>query len=171
MHIGSPQSALYVSLWPHSEILGFVPSKVDVQDINTDSGSSRTGAYILASDTSFLPGPRPGRGHGALQKDDNGGQVVVPSAHTLLEAYIRLSAAYRYESHGAFYMSMINYVVEYIDTDGLLNVGLLPEPCRLFWDELKKYQLSLWELCDQFEANIAASKLGVGHDSNVEMGA
>ena len=58
--------------------------------------------------------------------------MIVLSAHTILEAYIRLSAGYLNESHGAFYLSMVAYVERYIDADSLLNDKLLPEPGRVF---------------------------------------
>ncbi|KAI8949881.1 hypothetical protein F4801DRAFT_551381 [Xylaria longipes] len=166
MHLGSPRSAVHVSLWPHSEILGFVPNAGIPGSIGTGTDPRRrTAPYILASDTSLLPGPRLGRGNGALSKGV--GRIVVPSAQTLLEAYIRLSTRYLHESHGAFYMSMIIYVEEYIEPDGFLNTALLSEPCRVFWHGLKKCQLSLWELCDQFKVNIASRAQNVGRKPGV----
>ncbi|KAI0409833.1 hypothetical protein F4802DRAFT_542242 [Xylaria palmicola] len=150
MHIGTSRPVVYVSLWRHSEILGFSPD-VNVRKEGLVLEGHALGSYVLASDTTCLPGPRAGRGHGALST--GGGQVIVPSAHTMLEAYIRLSAAYRH-SHGAFYMSMIIYVEEYIDADGFLDDTLLSEPGRTFWQGWKKAELSIWELCRQFEANL-----------------
>ncbi|KAI1127342.1 hypothetical protein F5Y10DRAFT_266153 [Nemania abortiva] len=154
MHFGTSQPAFYVSLWPHSQILSFAP-EANILSEDLVPGARVLGPYVLASDTSVLPGPRAGRGHGALSK---GGRVIVPSAHTLLEAYIRLSAAHLNQPRGPFYLGMITYVDMYIDADGLLDETLLPEPCRVFWRDWKKDELSMWQLCDQFKATLEAER-------------
>ncbi|KAI1332869.1 hypothetical protein F5Y16DRAFT_356838 [Xylariaceae sp. FL0255] len=165
MHLGEPASELYVSLWPHSEILGFVPEANSPACMTIERHP--TGLYISASDKSMLPGPRPGRGHGALS--EGGGQVTVPSSHTMLEAYIRLSAAYLDESHGPFYLSMITYMEEYVAADGLLDEKLLSRPAQTFWQGWQQSQLSMWGLCRRFKTDLEAEGHFHCEDSGVEL--
>ncbi|KAI1175615.1 hypothetical protein F4777DRAFT_549271 [Nemania sp. FL0916] len=165
MHLGAPASELYVSLWPHSEILGFIPEpKIPAR---TAIEKHPTRLYISASDKSMLPGPRLGRGRGALS--EGGGQVTVPSSHTMLEAYIRLSAAHLDNSHGAFYLSMITYMDEYVAADGLLDEKLLSEPAQTFWQGWQQSQLSMWGLCRRFKSDLEAERHVHSVDSGVEL--
>ncbi|KAI1109640.1 hypothetical protein F5Y14DRAFT_455810 [Nemania sp. NC0429] len=161
MHLGTPASKLYVYLWSHSEILGSVPeAKIPVR---TAIEKNPTRLYISASDKSVLPEPRPGRGRGALS--EGGGQVIVPSSHIMLEAYIRLSAAHLDGGHGPFYLSMITYVEEYIAGDGLLDEKLLSEPAQTFWQGWQQGELSMWGLCRRFTSDLEASQLLTIHQS------
>ncbi|KAF6832202.1 hypothetical protein CPLU01_06301 [Colletotrichum plurivorum] len=91
--------------------------------------------FLLASDRSSLPPWRPGRSSGVFE---SGGQpMVVPKAHVLLEAFLRLYVRDAGRRVGAFAMPMIGYVETYVDGDGLLDVGELPEPLRSSYAELR----------------------------------
>ncbi|CAJ2506277.1 Uu.00g004070.m01.CDS01 [Anthostomella pinea] len=166
MHIG--MSGVYVILWPHSTILWSFPSPSHINLECKQDDPHASLRYVLASDTSVLPGPRLGRGRGAFSKD--GGHVVVPSASTMLEAYIRLTSAYRGQTD-TFYLSMITYVEEYIDADGLLDDTLLSEPCRAFWRGLKNGQRGVRELVDELQLSLGDGDNDTGSSDDSELAA
>ncbi|KAI2610613.1 uncharacterized protein GGS25DRAFT_518912 [Hypoxylon fragiforme] len=143
MHIGT--SELDVSIRARSKTLWFIPPVPENLYSDTRPQDSR---YIFASDDSILPPPRHGRGRGAFSKE--GFPVVVPTAHTMLEAYMRLSIAHR-DEYGGFYISMMAYVAQYIDADGLLNDTKLPESCREFWHDFKLGQRRTREMMDELQ--------------------
>ncbi|KAI1647084.1 uncharacterized protein F4817DRAFT_316177 [Daldinia loculata] len=156
MHLGT--SEVDVSIRTHSETLWFIPPPP--QDIFSNA-RPQASRYIFASDDSILPRPRHGRGHGAFSKE--GFPVVVPTAHTILEAYMRLSIAHR-EQYSGFYLGMMTYVAEYIDADGLLDDTQLPESCRKFWHDFKDGQRQtremMNELQDYFDKESAEKRRG-----------
>ncbi|KAK1687647.1 hypothetical protein BDP55DRAFT_630300 [Colletotrichum godetiae] len=90
--------------------------------------------FALACDRDVLPPWRPGRGTGAFQSSNS--SVIVPRAHVLLEAYLRLYALGSGKPVGSFAMAMIAYMEEYVDDDGLLDSSQLPEPIKSFYKEL-----------------------------------
>ncbi|KAI1203716.1 hypothetical protein F5X97DRAFT_318366 [Nemania serpens] len=139
-HMHIHEQDVSVSLRAHSETLWFAP---------TPGGADPAwrSYYISASDTS-LPKPRPGRGHGALSPD--GLEVLIPRAHVLLEAYIRLASAFR-DNFANFFLSMVNYMEEYVEPDDLIDDNLLSKPCRDFWDETKKGRRPVIELVNQLQ--------------------
>lgn len=65
-------------------------------------------------------------------------EVIVPKAHILLEAFLRIYARDSGKRVGSFGMAMIGYIEEYVDDDGLLDVNRLPEPLKSFYMELKR---------------------------------
>jgi len=108
---------------------------------------------ILASD-SHLPSPRPGRGHGAFRTDSS--PVFIPSAHRLLEAYIRLLARASPENpHFYHWMGMINYVEEYVDGDGYLNEASLEPRCREFYSGMKSGKIPVRALMKDLKASFS----------------
>ncbi|WQF89777.1 hypothetical protein CDEST_14791 [Colletotrichum destructivum] len=92
--------------------------------------------FTLASDEASLLPWRPGRGSGVFKPDS--GPVVVPKAHVLLEAFLRLYARDSAKRIGAFSIAMIGYVEQYIDDDGLLDASRLPEPLRTSYMDLRQ---------------------------------
>ncbi|KAI0153188.1 hypothetical protein GGR57DRAFT_148229 [Xylariaceae sp. FL1272] len=162
MHLGTPASEIYVALWPHSVLLAFVPEANNSGESDVP-GSQFISPYISATDTSKLPPRRLSRGRGVFSK--GGGEVTLPSSHTLLEAYIRLASAYL-DGPGPFYLSMITYVDEYIEEDGLLDEKLLSGPARKFWKGWQQGQLSMWGLCRGFTTDLEAEER---EDSGVEL--
>lgn len=91
--------------------------------------------FCLASDRTTLPPWRPGRASGAFQPGHH--PVLVPRAHVLLEAFLRLYARDSDKKIGSFGMAMISYVEEYVDDDGLLDAEQLPEPLRTLYGDLR----------------------------------
>jgi hypothetical protein len=123
-------SEMTVSIYTQSSTLWFLPS-LELKQI---TGSPD---IILASD-SRLPPPRPGRGHGAFQAGPF--PVYVPTAHRLLEAFVRLVAGSHEGRYRYFGLAMITYIEEYVDADGLLEEARLGNRCREFYSELKSEQ-------------------------------
>ncbi|KAI0905540.1 hypothetical protein F4823DRAFT_133966 [Ustulina deusta] len=148
MHIQGPE--VDVSLRAHSETLWFIPPP------NNPSGSKRemvakpNPCYLEASSPE-LPPWRHGRGHGAFSS--HGSPVLVPRAHVLLEAFIRLASAFR-EDYCHYFLNMITYMSEYPFTDGLINIDLLSEPCRSFWDGRKQGKLTVRQLMDNLQRDL-----------------
>ncbi|KZL64598.1 hypothetical protein CT0861_05999 [Colletotrichum tofieldiae] len=133
-HLHVDESEVTVGLYPHSETLWFLP--VFDSSLLCPEASKLPPHFILASDQTFLPSWRPGRGSGAFKSGS--GPVVVPKAHVLLEAFLRLYARNSGKRIGAFGMAMIAYVEQYIDDDGLLDVSQLPEPLKTSYVELRQ---------------------------------
>ena len=149
-----------VSLRAHSETLWFAPAP-------GGPDPAWKSYYISASDPS-LPGPRPGRGQGAFSSD--GPEVLIPRAHVLLEAYIRLTSYFR-EDFASFSLSMVNYIEEYVKCDGLVDDRLLSRHCRTFWDEIRKGQRPVRELVNELQLALGdAPNLESNDSSNASKG-
>jgi hypothetical protein len=92
--------------------------------------------FILASDRSALPPWQPGSGGESYQPDSY--PVLVPVAHRLLEAIMRLYARHSGVTHlGSYFWTMIVFMQRWVDEAGRLNVEQLAEPCRTFYKERK----------------------------------
>ncbi|KAI1473323.1 hypothetical protein K445DRAFT_311082 [Daldinia sp. EC12] len=156
MHLGI--SDVDVSIRAHSDTLWFIPPpSEDVLGYENALTRNKASRYILASDDSILPRPRPGRSRGVFSKD--GFPVIVPTAHTMLEAYMHLAIAYR-EEFGAFYLGMMTYVVEYIDGDGLLDDTQLPQECRKFWHDLKESRRQTRDMMNELQDYFNGERAG-----------
>lgn len=64
--------------------------------------------------------------------------VIVPRAHILLEAYLCLLGRDNGKRAGSFSMAMVDYMLEYVDDDGYLEVEKLSEPYRALYRRLRK---------------------------------
>ncbi|KLU91866.1 hypothetical protein MAPG_10815 [Magnaporthiopsis poae ATCC 64411] len=125
-------SDITVGLFPQSETLWFLPP-ID-SALLSPAGDKLPCQFTLASHQSTLPPWRPGRGAGVFKPGHH--PIVVPRSHILLEAFLRLYARNVGKRIGSFGMAMIGYMEGYVDDDGLLDAGLLPEPLRGFYKEL-----------------------------------
>lgn len=135
-HVHIDGSEVTVGLYPQSETLWFLPQLdtsllVDIQHKKLELPQY----FCLASDKTILPPWRPGRGSGAFQSGYQ--PVIVPKAHVLLEAFLRLYARDSGKKIGSFGMAMISYMEEYVDEDGLLDSDQLPEPLHTFYRDLR----------------------------------
>ncbi|KAI1284406.1 hypothetical protein F5Y07DRAFT_393375 [Xylaria sp. FL0933] len=148
MHIEG--SEVDVSLRAHSETLWFIPPP---KNPSTSKGevAAETKRHYLEASSPELPQWRPGRGHGAFSS--HGSPVLVPRAHILLEAFIRLASAFR-EDYCNYFLGMITYMSEYPFRDGLINIDLLSEPCRSFWDGREQGRLTVRELMDNLQRDL-----------------
>ncbi|CAG8979806.1 hypothetical protein HYALB_00011256 [Hymenoscyphus albidus] len=115
-------SEFTVSLYEQSTTLWVLPSLTQ---------STQSVDIISASD-SRLPTKRPGRGHGRFRNTTF--PVQIPTAHRLLESYVRSIAIARRGSYVGFFLDMITYVEEHVDGDGLLDVSGLEGRCREFYE-------------------------------------
>lgn len=143
LHI-EDESDFNVGLYPQSDTLWFLPpldegslvSTVNARDVVDAVACPKIPPYFCrASDNTILPLWRPGRGDGVFETGYHA--VLVPRAHVLLEAFLRLYARDVGKRIGSFAMSMITYMEEYVDDDGLLDSELLSEPLRGLYKELR----------------------------------
>ena len=130
-HVHIEASDVTVDLYRQSETLWFLPP-LDLRLPKCELPPH----FVLASDQTVLPPWRPGRGSGVFKSSRH--PVVVPKAHVLLEAFMRLHARDAWKRVGTFGMAMIAYVQLYIDNDGLLDTSQLPELLKTFYAELRK---------------------------------
>ncbi|TQN64885.1 hypothetical protein CSHISOI_10529 [Colletotrichum shisoi] len=136
-HFHLHDSDVTVGLYLHSETLWFLPVLDSSLLCPPCPDTSKLPPHLtLASDDASLPPWRPGRGSGVFKPDS--GPVVVPRAHVLLEAFLRLYARDSAKRIGAFAIAMIGYVEQYIDDDGLLDASRLPEPLRTSYMDLRQ---------------------------------
>ena len=110
---------------------------------------------ILASD-SRLPVARPGRGHGRFKVDTF--PVHIPSAHCLLEAYLRLVLKAQGPDYECFWMSMEIYIEEYVDRDGYLDENALDSRCRRFYAAFKACERPISEVLAERKASPLAAE-------------
>lgn len=83
--------------------------------------------------------------------------MCVPSAHCLLEAYIRLIASTHGRAYEYFWMAMLTYIEEYVDGDGLLDEANLDTRCRVFYQGLKSCERPVATLLEELEASFVKS--------------
>ncbi|KAF3800314.1 hypothetical protein GCG54_00007762 [Colletotrichum gloeosporioides] len=131
-HFHIDQSEITVGIYLYSETLWFLPPL----DSNLLCPDKLPPQFVLASDDSALPSWRPGHGSGVFKSSKE--PVVVPKAHVLLEAFLRIYARDSSTRVGAFAMPMIGYVEQYIDDNGLLDVEELPEPLKSSYKDLRQ---------------------------------
>lgn len=97
--------------------------------------------FVSASDNTSLLPERLGCGCGAFPENEY--PVVVPNAHVLLEAYLRIHARDVGTGIGSFAMASICYMKEYVEGDGYLDSAILPEPLKALYAELKEGETSM----------------------------
>ncbi|KAI0517887.1 hypothetical protein F5B22DRAFT_602856 [Xylaria bambusicola] len=149
-HMHIPGSEIDVSLRLHSETLWFIPPPDKPPSSKREIGAASSPYYLEASSPE-LPPWRPGRGQGAFSS--HGSPVLVPRAHVLLEAFIRLASAFR-EGHCNYFLQMVTYMAEYPFDDGLVNIDLLSKPCRTFWDKLEEAKLPVRQLVGELQRDL-----------------
>ncbi|KAK5625749.1 hypothetical protein RRF57_001465 [Xylaria bambusicola] len=148
MHIQG--SKVDVSLRLHSETLWFIPPPNKPPSSKKEL-DAKLSPYYLEASSQELPPWCPGRGQGAFSS--HGSPVLVPRAHILLEAFIRLASAFR-EGYGTYFLQMITYMAEYPFDDGFVNIDLLSKPCQTFWDRLEEGKLPVRQLMDELQRDL-----------------
>ncbi|KAI1262182.1 hypothetical protein F5Y18DRAFT_162602 [Xylariaceae sp. FL1019] len=148
-HMHVPGSELDVSLRAHSETLWTIPPPGTTR--SKGRMAAEPSAYYIDASSPELPHGRPGRGHGAYSS--RGASVLVPRAHVLLEAYIRLASAFR-EDYWSYFSSMITYMAEYVHADGLVDIDLLSTPCRTFWYDRKQARFPTVQLANTLQRDL-----------------
>lgn len=136
-----------VSMYAQSSTLWFLPGLA--LDKITCSPN-----FILASD-SRLPSLRPGRGHGVFHISAL--PVYIPTAHLLLEAFIRLVIRSPNRKHRCYAIAMVTYIGEYGDGDGLLDEAKVENRCREFYSGLKSGRKPMGSLIRDLEASFTVS--------------
>lgn len=140
-------SEMTVSIYTQSSTLWFLPG-LSLKQLSCSPD------FILASD-SRLPPPRPGRGHGAFHSSPF--PVYIPTAHRLLEAFVRLVISSLKGQHKCFAISMVTYIGEYVDGDGLLDETRVESRCREFYSGLKNGRKPMRSLIRDLEASFSES--------------
>ncbi|KAK8036181.1 hypothetical protein PG993_008795 [Apiospora rasikravindrae] len=133
-HLHVDTSEITVGLYLQSQTLWFLPTFDDT--LIYPQASKLPPQFVLASDQGSLPPWRPGRGSGVFKSSKEA--VIVPKAHVLLEAFLRLCARDSGKQIGAFSMAMVGYIEQYVDDDGPLDASQLPEPIRTSYCELRE---------------------------------
>ncbi|EFQ27239.1 hypothetical protein CGRA01v4_04295 [Colletotrichum graminicola] len=132
-HLHITNSELTVGLYRQSETLWFLPTLND--SLVRPDASKLPPPFLLAQTSPPSHNGAPAAPPGVFKSGEQ--PVVVPKAHVLLEAFLRIYLRDAGRHIGAFAMSMIGYVEMYVDEDGLLDVDELPEPLRSSYAELK----------------------------------
>ncbi|CAG8949742.1 hypothetical protein HYFRA_00004062 [Hymenoscyphus fraxineus] len=137
-------SEFTVSLYGQSTTLWFLPSLTQ---------STQSVDIISASD-SRLPTKRPGRGHGGFRHTTF--PVQIPTAHRLLDSYIRSIAIARRGLYVGFFLAMITYIEGYVDGDGSLDISRLEGRCREFYSGFISFRKPTIALLNELEAAFIA---------------
>jgi hypothetical protein len=141
-------SSVSVGLYLQRDTLWFLPPLNSTRDYlsspTTRDLSSASSPFILASDQTFLPPWRPGRASGHFKPRQF--PVLVPKAHVLLEAYIRIYARDVGTMIGSFAITMVSYMEMYVDRDGFLDVDQLPDVIKTLYCERRERRqpVQLW---------------------------
>lgn len=119
-----PRVTAAVCLFPQSKTLWFLP------ELGASLANPRANPlprYLaLASDPTALPPFEIGMGRGLFRSDQT--VVLVPRAHILTEALMRIMARDHGKSAGMHAGAIVGYMSLYVERRGLLNISLLPEP-------------------------------------------
>lgn len=118
-----------VCVFRQSETLWFLPPF----DASLASPRARQlPSYLaLACDRTALPPFEIGMGRGVFESDQT--VVLVPRAHILLEALMRIMARDLEKKAGTYAYAMFGYIGLYVEKRGLLDTSLLPEPFGMLY--------------------------------------
>lgn len=146
-HIHIKDSTGTVGLFLQSETLWFLPP-ID-SSLSSPKNIKLPSHFLFASDQTVLPLWRLGRGSGAFKSEQ--ALVLVPKAHVLLEAFMRLYARDDDKRIGAFGLTMISYMSMYVDKDGFLDATQLPEPFKTLYEEYRQRTKSIRQFTDDLK--------------------
>ncbi|KAK4234484.1 hypothetical protein C8A03DRAFT_37753 [Achaetomium macrosporum] len=122
-----------VCLYLQSETLWFLPL---FSPALASPRTCRLPPYLaLACDRTALPPDEIGMGRGAFLSDQT--VVLVPKAHILTEALMRIFARDSAKKVGAWAGAHFAYIITYVHDLGFLDVDLMPEPLANFYKEYK----------------------------------
>lgn len=110
---------------------------------------------ILASDRKYLPGQEPGLGQGAFSTEFY--PVRIPSAHCLVEAYSSLMLQDWSNDYGIFWMSMLAYIMQYVDAKGRLDLNQVESRRRNFYCELRGGKVGTAQAIKNFKTAMESS--------------
>jgi hypothetical protein len=103
---------------------------------------------ILASDRSCLPGEVPGLGEGVFPQTFHA--VYIPSADCLVETYCNLLLHDWGKRYGSFWLSMLAYVMQYVEDKGRLDLSKVESRCRKFYLDVKGGQIGAKQAMKDF---------------------
>ncbi|KAK3294549.1 thioredoxin reductase [Chaetomium fimeti] len=130
MDLGTTQS---VGLYVQSETLWFLPP------LSATLASPKTNPlppyFALASDRTALPTDEMTTGRGIFNSDET--VVIVPKAHTMTEALMRIMARDNGKTVGGNSVPHFCYIFFFIERRGILDINLLPESLKKFYEEFR----------------------------------
>jgi hypothetical protein len=141
---GSPPPSAHFHLSAHTFVTIFERSKTLIS-VNDLTNSSK---IIRASDRNYLPEEEPGMGAGVF--DETLPAVNVPSADCLVETYCHLLLPDWGASYGSFWLSMLAYVMQYVDERGRLDLDKVESRCRKFYLDVKAGQIGAKQAMKDF---------------------
>lgn len=130
MHLGDYGVGLYVQ----SETLWFLPP-LDATLANPKANPLPP--YLaFACDRTALPPDKPTFGMGVFDSDET--VVLVPKAHTLTEALMRIMAADDGNRTGSYAGAHFCYIGIYVEQRGFLDIDLLPRAFANIYKTMKE---------------------------------
>jgi hypothetical protein len=122
-----------VGIYVQSETLWFLPP---LGATLANPKANRLPRYLaFACDLTALPPYEIGMGRGAFDSDQT--VVLVPKAHILTEALMRITARDDGTKVGAYSAAHFCYIILYVEKRGILDIGLLPEPLARLYEEFR----------------------------------
>ena len=141
---GSPPPSAHFHLSAHTFVTIFERSKtlISVTDLTISS------KIIRASDQNYLPVEEPGMGAGVFPQNLHA--VNIPSADCLVETYCHLLLRDWGTRYGSFWLSMLAYVIQYVDEKGRLDLDKVESRCRKFYLDVKAGQIGAKQAMKDF---------------------
>jgi hypothetical protein len=122
-----------VGLYVQSETLWFLPPLSAT--LARPKANPLPPYLAFACDRTALPPCEMGKGRGFFDLDQT--VVLVPKAHTLTEALMRIMARDDGKKIGACSAPHFCYIGLYVEKGGILDISLLPEPLKKIYEEFR----------------------------------
>ncbi len=129
----------------------------NIASFSTTRTTAPSAKIILASDQEHLPKHEPALGEGAFPDDLH--PVRVPSAHCLVGTYSSLMLRDWGNDYGTFWMSMLAYVMGYVDGKGRLDLRQVEPRCRKFYCDMKAGQMGTAQAVKDFRNAMNAGSM------------
>jgi hypothetical protein len=134
---GSPPPSAHFHMSEHTLVTIFQKSKTSMNISNLTTSFK----IICASEQNYLPQEEPGMGARAFPHTLHA--VSIPSADCLVEAYCHLLLRDWSTRYGTFWLSMLSYIMQYVDDKGRLDLDKVESRCRKFYLDLKADQMGV----------------------------
>jgi hypothetical protein len=155
--IPSPPASAHFHMTGRNVVLLFKKSKTlwNVTSFSASPKSAPGAKIILASDREHLPKYEPGLGEGAFP--DSLHPIRMPSAHCLVETYSSLMLRDWGEDYGTFWMSMLAYIMRYVDDKGRLDLNQVEKGRKNFYLDMKAGKVGTAQAIRDFKQAMKAA--------------